>query len=63
MSVQIIASPGSSREFATRREAVLPALFAMCLGALLVFGIGFAGPQHVHNAAHDSRHAFAFPCH
>ncbi|MBV9151878.1 MAG: CbtB-domain containing protein, partial [Alphaproteobacteria bacterium] len=23
----------------------------------------FAGPTTIHNAAHDVRHAFAFPCH
>ena len=33
------------------------------VGALLVFVTGFAQPELVHNAAHDARHAFAFPCH
>ena len=28
-----------------------------------VFGTGFAHPETIHNAAHDTRHAFAFPCH
>jgi len=32
-------------------------------GLALVFLAGFAHPELVHNAAHDARHAFAFPCH
>ena len=44
-------------------SAVIPALSAILLGAFLVLGIGFAHPDTIHNAAHDSRHAFAFPCH
>jgi len=45
------------------REAILPVVAALLLGAFLVFAAGFAGPEIVHNAAHDSRHAFTFPCH
>lgn len=45
------------------QAALLPALFALAFGAVLVFGIGFAHPEAIHNAAHDSRHSFAFPCH
>ena len=33
------------------------------LGVFLLWGVGFAQPQVLHNAAHDARHAFAFPCH
>ncbi len=44
-------------------SAVIPALSAILLGAFLVLGIGFAHPDTIHNAAHDSRHSFAFPCH
>jgi cobalt transporter subunit CbtB len=29
----------------------------------MLYGVGFAGPQVLHNAAHDGRHAFSFPCH
>lgn len=41
----------------------LPALGAIALGLVLIFGAGFAGTSRLHNAAHDGRHAFAFPCH
>ena len=42
---------------------LLPALLSILLGAVLIFGVGFASPMAIHNAAHDARHAFAFPCH
>jgi cobalt transporter subunit CbtB len=43
----------------TRLVALLGALF----GLFLIYGVGFAHPETIHNAAHDSRHSFAFPCH
>jgi cobalt transporter subunit CbtB len=44
--------------------AKLPAIaFAAVLGAFIFFAVGFAGPAEIHNAAHDSRHVMAFPCH
>jgi cobalt transporter subunit CbtB len=42
---------------------VAPALFAILLGAFLVLGAGFAPIATLHDAAHDSRHSLAFPCH
>jgi cobalt transporter subunit CbtB len=39
-----------------------PAVMALLLGALIIFGVGF-GPGIMHNAAHDTRHTMAFPCH
>ena len=39
------------------------AFFAILFGAFLIYGVGFASPMALHNAAHDSRHSFAFPCH
>ena len=55
----------TSRTFAQTgtRAALIPAMAAILLGAFLVLGIGFAHSDTIHNAAHDSRHAFAFPCH
>ena len=47
---------------ATLRTA-LPAVTAILFGAFIIYGVGFAGPTTIHNAAHDVRHAFAFPCH
>jgi len=48
----------------TTLAAGLPAaFFAILFGAFLVYGVGFASPLALHNAAHDARHSFAFPCH
>ncbi len=40
-----------------------PALFAVILGAVMIFGVGFSNLSVSHNAAHDTRHAMVFPCH
>lgn len=48
---------------ATSPQAIVPAVSAILLGVFVLFGVAFAGPEIIHNAAHDSRHAFAFPCH
>lgn len=32
-------------------------------GVFLVYGVGFAQPNVLHNAAHDTRHSLVFPCH
>lgn len=55
------AAPAASS--ARRAYAVVPALAAAVLGLFLLWGVGFAGPSVIHNAAHDARHAAAFPCH
>ncbi|MFT5485185.1 MAG: cobalt transporter subunit CbtB [Paracoccaceae bacterium] len=46
-----------------RATVLAPAVLALLLGAFLVLGTGFAHSDTIHNAAHDSRHSFAFPCH
>ena len=44
--------------------ARIPAVTAaMLLGLFLIYGVGFAQPSAIYNAAHDGRHTFAFPCH
>lgn len=40
-----------------------PALGAALLGIVLLYGAALAPGDSLHNAAHDTRHAFAFPCH
>jgi cobalt transporter subunit CbtB len=47
----------------SRADALKAALIAFLAGALLVFLAGFAYPEAVHNAAHDTRHTLSFPCH
>ena len=53
----------SNEEIIARSGVVAPAVLALLLGAFLVLGTGFAHSDTIHNAAHDSRHSFAFPCH
>jgi cobalt transporter subunit CbtB len=47
----------------TRARALLAPLAALFLGAGIVFLVGFSHIMAVHNAAHDTRHSLAFPCH
>ena len=35
----------------------------LILGVLILTAIGFAPMEEAHNATHDTRHSFAFPCH
>lgn len=44
-------------------SSVFAVTAAILFGVFLVAGIGFAGPEVIHNAAHDLRHGLAFPCH
>ena len=53
----------STKQIEISSSLILPAGLAILLGLFLVFGSGFAHPDIVHNAAHDPRHAFTFPCH
>jgi cobalt transporter subunit CbtB len=48
---------------AGRAETTTAALFAMALGAFLVFLTGFSHTDALHNGAHNTRHALSFPCH
>ena len=36
---------------------------AVLTGMIIISTVGFAGPEAIHNAAHDVRHVLAFPCH
>lgn len=47
----------------TQSQRLVVAVSAMFLGAFLVYFAGFSHIDAVHNAAHDTRHSSAFPCH
>jgi cobalt transporter subunit CbtB len=47
----------------TWENRIVPALLAAGLGLALLCAAGFVEMPMLHNAAHDSRHAAAFPCH
>jgi len=44
-------------------SVIAQAVLAMALGLFIVGVVGFSHISAVHNAAHDVRHANAFPCH
>ncbi len=46
-----------------RTAALLSAGIAALLGVIILYGVGFAGPDLIHNAAHDTRHSISVPCH
>ena len=48
---------------AWRTEALIAAAMAAMLGGFLIWGVGFSHIAALHNAAHDTRHSMAFPCH
>lgn len=52
---------GHSVSVATSKNLQL--LAVALLGAVILFGVGFAPMDIAHNAAHDTRHSVAFPCH
>ena len=41
----------------------LQASLAALLGIALFIGVALSHPTTIHNAAHDSRHGIAVPCH
>jgi cobalt transporter subunit CbtB len=42
---------------------ILPLGMSAILGLFIVGFVGFSHLEVVHNAAHDTRHSLAFPCH
>jgi cobalt transporter subunit CbtB len=44
-------------------ETRIAAALAVVLGLFLLWGVGFSHIPALHNAAHDTRHSLAFPCH
>jgi cobalt transporter subunit CbtB len=44
-------------------ERIKAAAAALLLGAFFVWGAGLANADVLHDAAHDTRHSYGFPCH
>jgi cobalt transporter subunit CbtB len=65
--MSIISSTASNTDriasTTTLSQRLIAAVFASILGAGLVYFAGFSHIEAVHNAAHDTRHSAAFPCH
>ncbi|PWC39578.1 CbtB domain-containing protein [Azospirillum sp. TSO35-2] len=64
-SIQTTPAINTAAGSATRSAAqtAAAAFAAILFGSFLLYGVGFAQPQQIHDAAHDARHSFAFPCH
>jgi len=52
-----------SEAVAKDTSKVLQAFAAALLGMALFAGVTLSHPNVIHNAAHDSRHGIAVPCH
>ena len=53
----------ASNNLATRVAQLAPAFGAMIVGLTIMLITAFAPLQAIHNATHDTRHAFVVPCH
>ena len=58
-----VATTRTEAHAAPRVGVKASALLAAMLGIFLLYGVGFAYPSAIHNAAHDTRHGIAVPCH
>ena len=64
MQAETVAAPAhAGSETAPRSDTLVAVVMASLLGAFLLWGVGFAPIAALHNAAHDTRHSLAFPCH
>jgi len=61
--MQAQAGAGSIAAAASRSERLTAAAIAALLGLGVIWGVGFSYVEAWHNAAHDTRHSMAFPCH
>lgn len=63
MSISTTSQTSNTASTQTQTQRLTAAVSAMILGACLVYFAGFSHIDAVHNAAHDTRHSSAFPCH
>ena len=61
MQQSITSTTQSNSTVAVSQSAVTQIFGAVILGMAMLFAVGFMDVAH--NAAHDTRHAIAFPCH
>ena len=53
----------SAASSSTLAQRLVLAIGTSLVGLSLVYFAGFSHIEAVHNAAHDTRHSAAFPCH
>lgn len=57
------ATKTTGTQVTPRTSVLTAAAILLSAGIGLVWLAGFANAEILHNGAHDSRHAFVFPCH
>ena len=63
MSHPTLTQRGAPASAANVTARLAAAAVAILLGVFILYGVGLAQPDALHNAAHDTRHSMAFPCH
>ncbi|BFM15803.1 CbtB domain-containing protein [Maricurvus nonylphenolicus] len=58
-----IAQSTSVQTSVSQSSTLLQTMSAMAFGVVVLLAVGFAPMDAAHNAAHDTRHSLAFPCH
>lgn len=61
MSIEITSVEQTEQSVSTK--ILFHHVAALSFGAIILFAVGFMPMAEAHNAAHDTRHSFAFPCH
>ncbi|MBY4676043.1 CbtB domain-containing protein [Marinobacterium arenosum] len=61
--MSVATSQGSSASEARRLSSSFQLIASAALGLFIVLAVGMLPMDAVHNAAHDTRHSAAFPCH
>ena len=59
----VMAVSATSSVTLSANDRLVAGVFALLLGAFLVFGAGLANSAVLHDTAHDTRHSYGFPCH
>lgn len=65
MSIQatVQTTQATSIAVSTSKSTFVQTLGALSFGVVMLFAVGFTPMDAAHNAAHDTRHSLAFPCH
>ncbi len=58
-----IKTLNSTEQYVSTNETLKARILAVAFGTAILFVVGFSHSTIAHNAAHDTRHALAFPCH
>ncbi|WP_148862701.1 CbtB domain-containing protein [Marinobacter fonticola] len=63
--MSVISSPSSERASvsSSKVSSLAPHGAVLLFGVVILFAVGFLPMNVAHNAAHDTRHGFVFPCH